>query len=94
VYFELKVAAVWIFLGWERIGMARGMDAEGNETHRDNNFTMNGSKAVSGNEISIRDLMALCLEENNRRFAGYDPRLLRPRTVPRLIQYALRFMRR
>jgi hypothetical protein len=94
VYFELKVAAVWIFLGCERIGMARGLDAEGNETRHDNNFTMNGSKAVSGNEISIRDLMTVCLAENNRRFAGYDPRLLRPNTMPRLVQFALRFMRR
>jgi hypothetical protein len=93
VYFELKVAAVWIFLGWERVGIARGLDAEGNETQQDHNFTMNGSKAVTGNDISIRDLMALCLAENDRRFAGYDPRLLRPNTVPRLVRFALRFMR-
>ncbi len=92
-YFELKVAAVWIFLGWERIGIARGMDADGNETRQDNNFTVNGAKAVSGNEIGIRDLMALCLEENDRRFAGYDPRLLRPTTMPRLVRFALRFLR-
>jgi hypothetical protein len=31
---------------------------------------MNGSKAVSGNETSLRDLLTLCLAENNRRFAG------------------------
>jgi hypothetical protein len=70
VYFELKVVAVWVFLGWERVGMARGLDAEGNETRQDSNFTMNGSKAVSGNETSLRDLLTLCLAENNRRFAG------------------------
>jgi hypothetical protein len=33
--------------------------------------------------------MALCLKENDRRFAGYDPRLLRPTTVPRLVRFAL-----
>jgi hypothetical protein len=87
--FELKVAAVWIFLGWERVGMARGIDAEGNETRTDINFTVNGSKAVSGTDIRLRELMALCLEENQRRFAGYDPRLLRPTTVPRLVRIAL-----
>ncbi|HTV98362.1 MAG TPA: hypothetical protein VME42_20395 [Steroidobacteraceae bacterium] len=92
--FELKVAAVWIFLGWERIGIARGLDADGNATRQDNNFTVSGSKAVSGGEIRIRDLMAVCLEENDRRFAGYDRRLLRPTTMPRLIRFALRFMRR
>jgi hypothetical protein len=26
--------------------------------------------------------MAVCLAENDRRFAGYDPRLLRPTTTP------------
>jgi hypothetical protein len=94
MYFALKVAAVWIFLGCERVGIARGLDAEGNETQQDHNFTVNGSKAVTGNEIRIRDLMALCLEENDRRFAGYDPRLLRPNTVPRIVRFALRFMQR
>jgi hypothetical protein len=37
--------------------------------------------------------MALCLEENERRFAGYDERLLRPATVPRLVRVALRLLR-
>jgi hypothetical protein len=75
-HFELKILAVWIFLGWERIGMARRIDANGNETLQDNNFTLNGSKAVSDSEINIRELMTVCLYENDRRFAGYDPRLL------------------
>jgi hypothetical protein len=90
--FELRVAAVWVFLLWERIGLARGMDAEGNETRQDNNFTVNGAKAVSADEIRLRDLMTTCLSENDRRFAGYDPRLLRPTTMPGLVRFALRFM--
>ena len=93
IAFELRVAAVWVFLGWERIGMARSMDAEGNETLQDSNFTVNGAKAVSDGEISVRDLMLLCLAENDRRFAGYDPRLARPTTMPRLVRFALRFLR-
>jgi hypothetical protein len=94
VYFEIKVFAVWIFLGWERIGMARSIDGNGNETLQDNNFTLNGTKSVSDSDISIRELMSVCLNENDRRFAGYDPRLLRPNTMPRLVRLALRFMRR
>jgi len=27
IRFEIKVAAVWAFLGWERVGLARAMDA-------------------------------------------------------------------
>jgi hypothetical protein len=70
------------------------MDAEGNETLQDNNFTVSGAKAVGGGEIGVRGLMELCLAEDERRFAGYDPRLLRPTTLPRLVKFALRFMRK
>jgi hypothetical protein len=85
--FELRVAQAWIFLAWERIGIARGMD-DGKKP--DNNFTMNGSQAVSDLELSPLDLMAICLAENERRFAGYDPRLLRPTTTPALARLAVR----
>ncbi|MGF7129666.1 hypothetical protein P3T40_001137 [Paraburkholderia sp. EB58] len=91
--FRLKVAAAWVFLGWERMRLVRTLDADGNEHHHDNNFTVNGAQAVSAVEISVRELVTLCLEENERRFSGYDRRLLRPETMPRLVRFALRFMR-
>jgi hypothetical protein len=96
VGFELRVAAAWVFLGWERIGLARGMD-DGAGTKgkpQDNNFTVSGTKAVSNVEIGMRELMELCLSENDRRFAGYDERLVRPTTMPNLVRFARRFMRR
>jgi hypothetical protein len=93
-YFELKVFTVWIYLGWERIGMARSFDGNGNETLQDNNFTLSGTKAVSETEIGVRELLSVCLSENDRRFSGYDPRLLRPNTMPRLVRLALRFSKR
>lgn len=93
IRFELKVAAVWAFLVWERIGLARTMDAEGNEHRHDNNFTMNGAQQVTDVDISVPELMRLCLAENDRRFSGYDSRLLRPETMPRLVRFALRFVR-
>jgi hypothetical protein len=93
-WFELRVVAVWLFLGYERMGMARGMDANGRETKQDNNFTVNGAQAVSDQELSVPELMALCLSENDRRFAGYDRRLLRPTTMPGLVRFALRFVRK
>jgi len=82
-WFELRVAAVWMFLSWERIGIARGMDGGGDKA-ADNNFTLTGAKSVSDVDISPGTLMLICLEENDRRFAGYDPRLLRPTTTPTL----------
>lgn len=92
-WFELRVLAVWAFLGWERIGIARGMDGGKKSTAQDNNFTITGSKAVSDVEISVAGLMAICLAENDRRFAGYDPRLLRPTTTPWLARRALPLLR-
>jgi hypothetical protein len=94
-WFELRVLAVWAFLGWERIDMARGVDDSGKKQKaQDNNFTVTGSKAVSDVDISVPELMRLCLLENDRRFAGYDMRLLRPTTMPGLVRFALRFMRK
>ena len=89
VWFELRVAAAWVFLGWERIGIARGMDS-GEAKSTDNNFTLTGSQAVSDIAISPLGLMAICLSENDRRFGGYDQRLLRPTTTPTLARLAVR----
>jgi hypothetical protein len=88
IRFELRVWAVWIFLGWERIGLARGMDDKSKP--QDNNFTVSGSSAVSGADVSAPELFALCLEEDARRFAGYDRRLLRPTTTPWIARTIIR----
>ena len=83
-WFRLKVAAVWAFLIYERLGIAKDL---GNGT-QDNNFTVTGAKQV-GEDISLIDLVAICLSENDRRLAFYDRRLLRPMTVPNLARLAL-----
>ena len=88
-YFAMKTAAVWAFLIWERIGIARSVDGlEG----ADANFTMNGSKALS-DEMDPAILIDICLEEDKKRMAGYDRRLLRPTTMPRLARIARLFVR-
>jgi hypothetical protein len=93
-WFELRVLAVWAFLGWERIGIARGLGEGDQHKADDNNFTVTGSKSVSDVEIGTAELLKICLAENDRRFAGYDGRLRRPTTMPNLVRFALRFMRR
>ena len=45
-------------------------------------------------EISPRGFMDLCVAENDRRLAGYDSRLLRPRLVPGLVRGFRRFLGR
>ncbi len=89
VDFEARVVGVWAFLIWERIGIARGIDADGKA--QDANFAMTGSSAV-GTDLSPQILIELCLAENERRMAGYDRRLLRPTTVPFLARLARRFV--
>jgi len=87
-WFELKIIAVWFFLIWERIDMAKGM---GNNTKaQENNFTLNGSKEL-GVEVTFSELARICLAENDRRLAPYDKRLIRPRFVPAMMRLALRF---
>jgi hypothetical protein len=87
--FFLKTCAVWLFLIWERVGIAKAVDAEGGA--QDANFAITGSGSV-GVELTPRELIDLCLSENERRMAGYDRRLLRPLTVPRLARWAQRLL--
>ncbi len=88
VAFELRVWAVWVAIAWERAGLALNMDAKEKAQGQNSNFTATSANAVSP-EIGFRDLVALCLEENERRFAGYDARLVRPTTVPAFARFAL-----
>jgi len=92
-WFWGKVVAVWLFLVYERIGLARAAGAGPREQPQDNNFTLTGSKAVADIDIAPAGLLDLCLAENERRMAPYDPRLLRPRFVPRLVRFVRRFLR-
>ena len=87
-FFELKVLAVWLFLIWERIGIARDVGSG----VQDNNFTVTGAKQI-GADINVAQLIELCLSENSRRMSRYDGRLLRPRAVPALARLARRLLR-
>ena len=86
-WFALKIAAVWAFLAWERMSIGNDL-ANG----QDNNFTVNGAQDL-GVDISVSELMDICLAENDRRLGIYDKRLLRPNFVPRMVRLARRFMR-
>lgn len=44
-------------------------------------------------EITFPELARVCLQENERRLAAYDARLIRPVFVPNMIRFALRFMK-
>ncbi len=85
-WFELKVMAVWLYLGYERMGLAKDVGSA-----KETNFTVNGGSALA--DIDVAGLMDLCLSENARRLAPYDPRLIRPTFVPKMVTLARRFIR-
>ena len=87
-WFELKVLAVWLFLIWERLGIATDMS----HGQQDNSFTLNGAQQL-GADIDVAQLIEVCLKENDRRLGIYDKRLLRPRFVPFLARLARRFIK-
>ena len=94
--FWAKILAVWAFLVWERIAIARAFDGaddgEGGMAPQDNNFTLTGSKSVGAADFSVAALIDICLAENDRRLSGYDLRLLRPRVVPCLLRAVRRIL--
>lgn len=47
---------------------------------------------VSFAQLTLRDFVEACIEENDRQMATLDPRLLRPRVIPSIARFALRFM--
>lgn len=56
-------------------------------TAEQDNFTMNAHDQFG--DISPRQFVELCLRENERRLAPYDPRLLRPQLVPSIARAIL-----
>jgi hypothetical protein len=84
--FEVRIAAVWAFLAWERMSIAQGL---GGRSGGDANFTLTGAQHV-GLDVSLGGLLDVCLAENDRRLSPYDSRLIRPRFVPAMARLARR----
>jgi hypothetical protein len=55
-------------------------------TGKETNFIVNGGADLA--DINLKELIDLCLAENDRRLAPYDPRLIRPTFVPRMARLA------
>jgi hypothetical protein len=58
----------------------------------DKNFAIAGSQHL-GIDLDFKRVAAICLEENGRRLAPYDSRLIQPLFVRALARLAMRFMR-
>ena len=69
-----------------RLQLARG-------ANENSDLTLRGHQSI-GVALAPGRFMDLCLRENERRMARYDPRLLRPAALPRLITLARPFLGR
>jgi hypothetical protein len=63
------------------------MKIKGEAESGQDNFTMNAHAQFG--DISPREFVELCIRENERRLAPYDPRLLRPEFVPTIARAVL-----
>ena len=69
---------------WGRVKTAIDAARGGGDDSGEENDFMMGVKDSLDVVSSPRQLIQVCLRENDRRLAPYDPRLLRPTFVPRL----------
>jgi len=60
------------------------------DTDAPDDFTMQVPSDIG--DVSVSRLAAICMQENERRLAPYDARLLRPKMVPTLVGLSLRFV--
>jgi len=78
---------ITFMLVWERLAIARGIDAQG---HAHDSNLLPANREVLGDSLKPREMIELCLAENAERMSGYDARLLR---LPALARFALRFIK-
>ncbi|HTO76795.1 MAG TPA: ferritin-like domain-containing protein [Thermoanaerobaculia bacterium] len=77
----------------QAVDRVRGaMQLGGGEGDTQYGFTL--SSHTSFSDFSLRSFLELCLSENERRFAPYDPRLLRPILVPSAVKAILKVLPR
>lgn len=85
--FLARIAAAWLYLIGERISTIKSASSGG-----DDSFTISGRDAIA-TKVSLGEMIDVCLAENERRMATLDPRLLRPRFVPRLAKLIRAFVK-
>lgn len=70
------------------IGLARG--GKNNAETRKFGDAFN---EVSFSDLTLRDVVAACLRENDKQMGSLDSNLLRPRVIPTIARWSLRFIR-
>jgi hypothetical protein len=76
----------------DRVKGAMQMSKSGDTESSQDGFTLKSHSSFS--DFSLRPFLELCLAENDRRFASYDRRLLRPILVPSTVRAILKILPR
>jgi hypothetical protein len=88
-FFRLRCA--WIILKKVRSRVRTARSVDRGQGGADDSFTLTAREEL-GPSMTVRRLIGVCLEENDRRMAPYDARLTRPRLVPMLARCLYRLM--
>ena len=88
-----RARCAWIILKQvaSRVQTARTLGGGDAPAANSENFTLTAHQDL-GAPVTLHGLLGKCLEENDRRMARYDARLLRPRLVPAIARVLYRVL--
>ncbi len=92
-WFILRRAAAVAVQALGRMHTAMQM-AAGGVKHKADDFVIQAPAQICGDDLTFARFAEVCLAENERRMAAFDPRLPRPNFIPALMRLALRAARR
>ena len=88
--FDARRAWNIVAQAFDRVRGAMQMSSGGKSSQQ--GFTLKSHGSFG--DFTLRSFLELCVAENQRRFAPYDARLLRPILVPSTVKFMLRFLPR
>jgi len=66
--------------------------ATGSDVEKADDFVIQAHAQLCGDDLSLRKFLEICLAENDRRMAEFDPLLPRPTLLPSITKLILRMI--
>ncbi len=93
-WFSIRRAAALSVQAFNRARTALQVARGGEEFGKSDDLVIQAKDQLCGDDITLRKFVETCLSENERRMAGFDPRLPRPTLLPRTMGLLLKAMPR